>query len=113
MARIAKRLVGPVAFTAATATLYTVPAGTKTIIRHIHVSNPSATPYTFTLCIGLDAAGKRIFDAFQIPGAAAGVTASVVDHYCYYVLETAEVLTGFASNTAVTVTVDGDESILS
>lgn len=113
MARIATRLVGPAAFATSTATLYTVAAAQQVIIRQIHISNPAGTPYTFTICVGADAAALRIFNAFQIPAAAAGVTASVFDWYGYLVLTAAEILTGFASNVAVTYTVMGDVCVLS
>jgi hypothetical protein len=68
---------------------------------------------TLTISIGADAAGTRIFDAFSIPAAAAGVTGSVFDHFCYYVLEAAEIIAAFASSASVLViTIDGDEYTL-
>lgn len=113
MARIPKRLAGPAVIATGPATIYTVPALTKTIIRHIHVQNPSASPVTLTLSIGVDAAGTRIFAAFSVPAAAAGVTASIIDHFCYYVLDAAEVLQAAAgTNNILTITVDGDEIVL-
>ena len=108
MARIAKRLAGPAQVSNAAATKYTVPALTKTIIRHVHIQNPSGSAVTFTMSIGADAASLRIFDAFSI---AAG---TVLDHFCYYVVEAAEVVQAFAgTNNILTLTIDGDESILS
>jgi hypothetical protein len=113
MARTPKRLVGPVAIATGPATIYTAPAATKTIIRNIHMQNPSGSAVTVTLAIGTDAAGKRIFDAFSIPAAAAGVTANIIDHWCYYVLETTEILQAAAgTNNIVVITVDGDEYTL-
>lgn len=113
MARTPKRLHGPAQVSNAAATKYTVPATTKTIVRHIHVQNPSGSPVTFTLSIGADAAGVRVFDAFSIPAAAAGVTANVIDHYCYYVLDAAEVIQALAGTTNIlTLTIDGDEITL-
>lgn len=113
MARTPKRLAGPAQVSNAAATKYTVPASTKTIVRHIHVQNPSGSAVTFTMSIGADAAGVRIFDAFSIPAAAAGVTASVIDHWCYYVLDATEVIQAFAGTTNVlTLTIDGDEITL-
>ncbi len=106
MARIAKRLYGPSAAPTTTTTLYTVPSTTKTIVRHIHLSNPTAGALTVTLSIGADAAGTRIFDAYSI---AAG---SVLDHWCYYVLEAAQILAGFASAATLVITIDGDEIVL-
>lgn len=107
MPRIAKRLAGPAQVSNAAATKYTVPALTKTIIRHIHVQNPSGAAVTFTMSIGADAAATRIFDAYSI---AAG---SVLDHFCYYILDAAEILQAFAgTNLILTLTIDGDESVL-
>ena len=106
MARIAKRLAGPALVTNAAATKYTVPAVTKTIIRHIHVQNPSAAE-TFTLSIGADAAAVRLFDAYSIPAY------SILDHFCYYVVEAAEIVQGLAgTNNILTLTIDGDEIVL-
>src|SRR6266436_1021075 len=101
MARTAKRLAGPAQVSNAAATKYTVPAVTKTVVRHIHVQNPSGSAATFTLSIGSDAAGTRVIDAFSIPAAAAGVTASVVDWFVYYVLEAAEVIQAFSGTNNV------------
>lgn len=113
MARIPKRLAGPAQVATGPATKYTVPAATKTIVRHIHVENPSASPVTFTLSIGADAAGTRLFDAFSIPASAAGVTDNVLDHFCYYVIEATEVIQAGAGTTNILVlTIDGDEIVL-
>jgi hypothetical protein len=113
MARIPKRLVGPAQVATGPTTVYTVPAVTKTVIRHIHVNNPSAGAVTITLSIGADAAGTRILDAYSIPAKAAGVTGSVVDFFCYYVMEVGEILTASSgTNNTLTLTVDGDEIVL-
>lgn len=113
MARIPKRLAGPALVTNTAATKYTVPALTKTVVRHIHVQNPSGSAVTFTMSIGTDAAGTRIYDSYSIPAAAAGVTGSVVDFYPYYVLEAAEIIQAFAGTTNIlTLTIDGDEIVL-
>lgn len=107
MARIPKRLAGPAQVSNAAATKYTVPATTKTIIRHIHVENTAAGAVNFTASIGADAAGTRIFDAFPI------AASTVLDHFCYYVLEAAEIFQAFASvNNQLVLTIDGDEIIL-
>ena len=107
MARTPKRLAGPLLVTNSAVTRYTVPAVTKTIVRHIHVSNPSGSIVTFTLTIGADAAAVRLFDAFSIPAT------SVLDHFCYYVVEAAEVMQTNAGTTNVLVfTMDGDEITL-
>ncbi len=107
MARTPKRLAGPAQVSNAAATKYTVPSTTKTIIRHIHVQNPSGGAVTFTMSIGADAAGTRIFDAFSIAGGA------ILDLWVYFILEAAEIVQAFSgSNNILTLTLDGDEYTL-
>ncbi len=107
MARTWKRLAGPALVTNAAATKYTVPATTKTIIRHIHVQNPSGSAVTFTISIGADAAGVRIYDAYSI---AAG---AVLDHFGIYVVDAAEIVQALAGTTNIlTLTIDGEELTL-
>jgi len=113
MARIPKRLYGPAQVATGPTTVYTVPALTKTIIRHIHVSNPSASPVTLTISVGADAAGTRILGAYSIPAAAAGVTGSVIDLFYYLIMDVAEILTLSAgTNNILVIVVDGDEIVL-
>jgi hypothetical protein len=105
--RIAKRMAGPALITNAAATKYTVGSNRRGIVRHVHVENPSGSSVTFTMSIGADAAGTRLFDAYSIAGG------SVLDHYCYYVLEAAEIIQALAGTTNVmTLTIDGDEEVL-
>ena len=107
MARTPKRLAGPLLITNSAVTRYTVPALTKTIVRHIHVSNPSGSIVTFTLTIGSDTAAVRLFDAFSIPAG------SVLDHFCYYIVDAAEIMQTNAGTTNILVlTMDGDELTL-
>lgn len=107
MARTPKRLHGPALITNAAATKYTVPASTKTIVRHIHVSNTTAGAVTFTLSIGTDAAAVRLFDGYTIPAG------SVFDHYCYHVMDAAEIIQALAGTTNIlTLTINGDEITL-
>lgn len=113
MGKLLKRLSGPAAIATGPATKYTTPAATRTVIRHIHIQNPSASPVTVTLSIGADAAGTRILDAYSVPAAAAGVTANVVDLWGPYTLEATEVLQAAAgTNNILTMTVDGEEYTL-
>lgn len=107
MAKTAKRLAGPALVTDTAATKYTAGAATKAEVRHIHVQNASGSAVTFTLSIGGDAAGTRLFDAYSI---AAG---AVLDHFGYYVLEPAEIIQALAGTTNVlTLTIDGYELTL-
>ena len=107
MAKTAKRLFGPAQLTGTTATKYTVPASTKTIVRHVRFTNPSGTTVNVTVSIGADAAGVRLFDSFAI-GAAAEK-----DWYPYMIMDAAEILAAHASTASVVVmTVFGDELTL-
>lgn len=107
MARTPKRLAGPAQVSGAAATKYTVPAVTKTIVRHVHIQNPSGSPVDFTMSIGTDAAGTRVFDGFPIPAD------DSYDWYCYEVLDAAEIIQAFAGTASVlTLTIFGDEITL-
>lgn len=107
MAKTAKRLFGPAQISNAAATKYNCPALTKTIIRHIHVSNPSASIVNFTLSIGTDAAGVRLYDAFPIPAG------QVYDAYGLFTVDAAEIVQAFGSTTNILVlTLFGDELTL-
>ena len=113
MPRTAKRLYGPAQIATGPTTVYTVPALTKTIIRHIHLQNPSGSPVTFTLSIGADAAGTRLWATYSIPAAAAGVTDSVRDIFLYQIVDAAEIVTLSAgTNNILTITINGDEITL-
>jgi hypothetical protein len=113
MPRTAKRLVGPALIATGPTTVYTVPASTKTIIRQIHISNPSGSPVTFTLSVGADAAATRLWQTYSIPAAAAGVTDSVRDIFMYLVMDTTEILTLSAgTNNILDIVITGDEITL-
>jgi hypothetical protein len=103
MATTNKRLSGPAALTGVAATKYTVPAATVTILQHIHVTNPTGSSITFTMSIGADAAGVRIYDAVSIPAG------SMIDTFCKYVLNPTEILQAFSSSTAAVLTLNGQE----
>lgn len=107
MARIPTRFHGPAQVSNVAATAYTVAASEKIIVRHIHISNPSASAVTFTLSIGADAAAVRLFDAYSIPAN------SLLDHFCYYILDAAEVIQKLAgTNNVLVLTIDGDRIVL-
>ena len=113
MPRIAKRLYGPAVVATGPTTIYTVPGLTKTILRYVHVQNPSGSAVTLTLSIGADAAGTRFYSAYSIPAAAAGVTDSVRQIWLYMVMDAAEILTvSSGTNNILTITVNGEESVL-
>jgi hypothetical protein len=113
MPRTAKRLYGPAQIATGPTTVYTVPAGTKTIIRQIHISNPSGAAVTFTLSVGADAAATRLWQTYSIPAAAAGVTDSVRDIFMYLIMDAAEILTLSAgTNNTLVIVITGDEITL-
>ena len=113
MARTPKRLYGPAQIATGPTTVYTVPTSTKTVIRTVHVSNPSGSAVTLTLSIGADAAGTRLLATYSIPAAAAGVTDSVRDIYWYQVMDAAEILTLSAgTNNVLVIVINGDEITL-
>lgn len=102
-----KRVHGPALVTNAAATKYTVGTGLRAVIRHIHVQNPSGSPVTFTLSIGADAAGTRLFDAYSI---AAG---TYVDFWGPYTLAAAEIVQALAGTTNIlTLTIDAEETVV-
>jgi len=104
MADTAKRLSGPTALTTSAVTQYTVPASTTTILRSIHAANETATVATFTLSIGTDGAGKRLFMALPIGGNDA------FDWTGFIVLAAGEVLQALAGTAAaITLTTSGVE----
>jgi hypothetical protein len=107
MPRIAHRFHGPAQVSNAATTKFTVSASEKAIIRHIHVQNPSGSPVTFTASIGADAAGVRLFDAYSI------AANTVLDHFCYYVMDAAEIFQALAgTNNILVLTIDGERSVL-
>lgn len=105
MADTAKRLAGPILVTNAAVTYYTVPGATTAILRNIHVANESASAVTFTLSIGTDGTGKRLWKDLSIPANA------TLDWSGFMVMAAAEILTSIAGTTNVLVlTVSGVET---
>lgn len=100
---VATRFHGPAQVSNAAATKYTVAAAQRIVIRHVHISNPSGSPVTFTLSVGADAAATRLYDAFSIPAN------SVRDDGWYVALATTEIIQALAgTNNILTLTIDGD-----
>jgi hypothetical protein len=100
-----KRLAGPVALAGAAATVYTVPGSTTAVLRGLHVANESVAAATFTLSVGADAAGKRLWFAQSVaPGDSFDWTGNVP-------LVAAEVVQAYASAAAtLTLTLSGVET---
>lgn len=99
-----KRLYGPALLSATAATVYTVPAATLTLVGHVHVINISIAPVGFSLSIGPDGAGSRLFDAYAIgPG-------QQLDLFIRVPLEAGELLQAYAAAPNVlTLTISGQE----
>lgn len=105
MADTLKRLCGPTSLTNAAATVYTTPGSTTTVIRDITVANTTGSAATFTLSIGADAAGTRLFSAVSIPAN------STLQRTGSVVLAAGETLQAYSgTNAALTLTVSGVES---
>lgn len=99
-----KRIVGPTQLGNAAATLYTGPTGIRTVIKRIHIVNPTTTAYTFTLSIGADGAGTELYKAQSI-----AANGGYFDDYANYTLEPTDILQGYASTASkLTITVNGD-----
>lgn len=102
-----KRLFGPGQITNAAVTKYTVPALTKTLVRHLHAYNQDAAQRTLTVSIGADAAGTRLFDAYPI------AAKTPFDWYPFLVMDAAEIMQAYADVTLmVNLTANGTESVL-
>jgi len=107
MGKVPNRLYGPAQLGNSDAELFAGAAATRTIIRHIRLTNPTGGAVTVTLSIGADAAATRLYDAFSI--AAGGVE----DRWCYYVVEAAESVRGHASAaTSIVAIINGDKYTL-
>jgi hypothetical protein len=105
MADTLKRLSGPASLTNSAATVYTVPGATVAVIRDINVANTTGSAATFTLSIGADAAGTRLFSAVSVPAN------STLQRTGSVVLAAGETLQAYSgTNAALTLTVSGVES---
>jgi hypothetical protein len=102
MGQSGSRLFGPALLTNAAATKYTAPASTTVKIQNVHVFNGSGTAATFTMSIGADAAGTRVFDAISVP------PNTPFDSYGPFYLAAGDTIQAFSGTTNVlTLTLDG------
>lgn len=105
MADTLKRLAGPSSLSNSAATVYTTPALTTTTIRDICVCNETGSAATFTLSIGADGSGKRLYYQVSIPAN------STFQRTGNVVLAAAEVVQAYSgTNAALTLTLSGVES---
>jgi hypothetical protein len=101
---ISKRLAGPAALTTSAATKYTAPALTTTVIRRGRVSNPSGGALTFTMSIGADATGTRLYDAVSVPAGGG------LDIFGPFTVAAGEIVQALGSGTALVLELDGTET---
>jgi hypothetical protein len=98
-----KRLCGPVAGPAAHTNIYTCPAGTTAIVKHIAVTNQNPLPGVLSLTV----AGPVATNLVYIISAAASGGAVLNDQFL--VLEPGEHIGAVASRTNMIVTISGAE----
>src|SRR3990167_843151 len=102
MSDSASRLYGPTQLGTGAATIYTSPAPTITIVRHIIACNTASVAAQFTLSIGADAAGTRIVPTITIGN---GATFEIKG---FIVLAAAETLQAYSDTAnAIVLTVNG------
>mgnify|MGYP000243344137 CR=1 FL=1 len=105
MADALKRLVGPTFLGTSAATVYTVPALTTAVMRDVCVCNETGSAATFTLSIGSDAGGTRLYKSVNIPAN------STFQRTGNIPLATGEFLQAYSnSGTTLTLTIGGIES---
>ena len=97
-----KRLVGPAYLANAATLVYTAPTSTTTVLRHLRVVSEGTAGH-FTISIGTDGAGKRLW-----------YHENVTDYYDWsgnIVLAPTETLYAYASAAStLTITISGVES---
>ena len=108
---VSKRLSGPETITAITSgtaqTLFTVPAGKKAKLKNIQIANTGVSTRSFSISIGADAAGTRLFSVVDI------AKNTVLTWEGEIVLSAAETLRAFASAASdLTITTNGSEITL-
>lgn len=97
--------IGPVALGAAPATVYTTPAATDMQLRNIHVANEGGSLQSFTLSVGADGSGTRLYKDVEIPANGA------FDWSGYLPLAAGEILQAYADAPGVlTMTIGGVET---
>lgn len=94
---------GPTLTTAVAATQFTVPGGSVYTVRNIHVANVGSVDARFTMSIGTDALGTRIYDDVLIEG-----DGGALDWSGYMPLSAGEFIQAFSDlPSALTVTISG------
>lgn len=106
MADVLKRLAGPTQLASSSASIYTVPALTTTVIRNIHVVNTTSGGVTFNLLVNAAASSTAtaLFYSYNV------APYGVVDWSGMIVLNAADYLTSLAGvATSLVLTISGVE----
>lgn len=107
MALIQKRLGGPSQLTASSATYYTVPASTTTIVKQIILTNTTASAKTVTVRLYTSGTENNTFDILSAVAIAANET---ITFNCSMVMAATETIKALASSaTSVNITIFGIE----
>lgn len=98
------RLVGPAAMATSSTLLYTCGV-TKTWVRELRVVNTTASPITFKLSVGVDAAGARLVSDAEVPANGIFKESGLVT-----ILDSGGTLYGHAASSGLTIQLCGVES---
>ncbi len=102
-ASFSKRLSGPVSLSTSAQTVYTSAA--DTVVTRGRVSNPTGSTQTFTMSIGVDAAGTRIYSATPI------LAGRALDIYGPLSLADSEIIQAFGSSSSLVLELNGLSSV--
>jgi hypothetical protein len=98
--------IGPIALGNVAATIYTTPSGTDFTVRNVHVANESAVDARFTMSIGVDGAGNRIYRNVEVIG-----NGGAFDWSGYMPLAAGEIIEVLADlPSTLTITISGVET---
>lgn len=98
-------MFGPALLSDTAATVFQTPVGKSVTLRRLRVDNPTASAVPFTLSIGVDATGNRLWDATSVPAGG-----SLNDHGPF-TLSPGTLIQAFAgSASALVLELDGVES---
>lgn len=102
----APKRIGPVALGNTPVTVYTVPASTDFTVRNVHVANEGAVNARFTMSIGVDGSGNRVYRNVEVAG-----NGGAFDWSGYMPLAAGEVIQVYASvPSTLTITISGVET---
>lgn len=100
-----RRLAGPLQLGLAATTIYTAPSDSVGVIQYLLVQNPSASAVTFTMSLGADSAGNRLYDAVSIPAHGR------LETRCFYTVDPGEEIQAFAGTaTTLVIMLNGNEN---